>query len=191
MTRAKFRPAPLAEALKNKFGDEWKTWTPETLYHEITDELGDMSSSDWELVQALRAYLTTDFFWTSAGAFENIVLAVNGVDVNPASVQIALPEEMAYALKALKGLREQPTEWARDVRGYVRMAMDTEGFVVYPEDLKDFEDKDLADQVAGRVRPMLVESRGETSDADLDALSIAQNKLFAVQEYIKALEVGK
>lgn len=186
--KLKLTPSTFAKTLNKTFGKDWRTWTPETLYLEVKDALGiRLNPRDWEMVLALRAFMSTDKFWTDATAFENMVLAVNKVDVVPTAIQLCTPEEMAYAVKELRKLRKAPVEWSRDVLGYIKTTCRVDGLIVMPAELKFAEDKVLAGQVAGRIRPTLVESHGEV---ELDCLSVQQNKLYFINEYVKAMEAS-
>jgi hypothetical protein len=119
--------------LDKAFGAEWLVWEPETVWSEIASEYGVRPSAEVKTkINALRVFLTTNQFWTDAPAFENIVLAVNDMMVDPTSLQLATPEELVYALRFLLPMRKAPGDFSREVCGYVATVFRKAGFLKFP-----------------------------------------------------------
>lgn len=164
-----------AKLLNSKLGKDWVTWSSETIFAEIRDELGRApNDEDFQKVMAIRSYLNGhDQFFNYVLVFEKCILAINGLDMQMGDLQFCKPEEIAYGLEAFKALAPLK-EFTLDVAEYIRVCCDMDGLVIYPPILKQFQKSELS------AKPAKIEEKEDPTPMD-----IQQNKLYAIDEYIK------
>lgn len=163
--------------LDKELGPEWVTWLPETLYTEIEKTWGVFPSQDVsDKLMAIATFHTTDLFYHDAAAFEHIVRAVNDAVFNPNTLELSLPEEIAYAIQVLQA---NPKKFEREILAYIKACCKDVGLLVYPPSLAFAQPKyenELA-LLASKIRP----ENSEPSETD-SPLVVQSRKLFrAVQ----------
>lgn len=169
--------------LDEHLGPNWITWEPETCWVEL-DRIFNIRPSEnvANKINALKVFLTTKAFYQDATAFENIVLAVNDLFVDPQTLQVCSPEEMVYALKVLQPLGLNPKEFGKEIVAYVQVACKQVGLLKFPEELKFAEPAYVAplSEIAKTIKPVYV-------DPDkIDYTNIEQvqgSKLYIIQMY--------
>jgi hypothetical protein len=163
---------------------DWVFWEPETCWSEI-ERVFHVTPSELvaNKLNALKAYLRNDLFYTDATVFENIVLATNDLFIDPAVLQVASPEEMVYAIKVLRPTREGPLPaFGKEIIAYVQVACKSVGLLRYPEELKFAQPTYQAplSMLVDQIKPIYVEKD------KLDLTNIEQvqgSKLYTVELY--------
>lgn len=171
-----FETQKWVKLLNSKLGKDWTTWNSETLFAELTDEMGSRpSDEDFQKVMALRAYLNeNNMFFNHVMVFEKCCLAINGLDVVTDELQFLKPEEIDYALQALGKIRAME-KFSLDVAEYVRVCCNMDGLVCYPDSMKQFQmDESLC-----------VDVKKVPETDELTVTGVQQNKLYAIGEYVK------
>ena len=169
--------------LDQNLGPEWISWEPETCWSEI-DRIFKIRPSEnvANKINALKVFLTTKAFYQDARAFENIVLAVNDLYVDPQTLQVCSPEEIVYALKVLAPLGMETKNFGREIIAYIQVACKQVGLLKYPDDIKFAEpayDKPLA-ELAASVKAQYVDPE-KIDYADIQ--QVQGSKLYVVQMY--------
>ena len=158
--------------LDRELGDDWITWLPEALYKAIYDQWGVFPSTDVSnKLNAIKTFYTTDLFYHDAPAFEHMVLAINDHAFDANTLQLSLPEEIAYAIAVLKA---DPSKFEREVKGYVRVCCQNVGLLVYPNALKFAQPEyegELA-RMAAKIRPT-----SQEPESDTDTIAVQGYKL--------------
>lgn len=176
-------PEVYDKVLQDAFGSEWRTWLPETTWVEIKRHFGvDPSYEVRTKINAIRIYLTTDKFFTDAPVFENIVLAVNDMFVDPATMQLASPEEIIYALRCLKPLRPAPA-LSKEVIGYVDVACRNVGLLRYPDELA-FAQPDYTGELAAAVKKIHPRDIDPTKMNPKNMIEVQSYKLYQIHMYV-------
>lgn len=132
-------PFEIYSACTQVFADEdWLTFEPETLLHELKDEVSSLSADKLLAVQALGA--NASLALTHSQAFEKIV---NAFCNNVCVMDVWQPpyvEEMCYAVRQMRLIMREThpgesPEFSGEVPGYVAAAAKHRGWAVLPKDL--------------------------------------------------------
>lgn len=169
--------------LDKHLGPEWISWEPETCWVEL-DRVFKVRPTEnvANKINAMKAFLMTDAFYTNAPAFENIVLAINDLFVDPQTLQVCSPEEMVYAMKVLAPLETKKRVFGKEIESYVQVACKQVGLLSYPQELKFAEPKyeGALAKLAVSIKPVYVEPE------KIDYTNIQQvqgSKLYIIQMY--------
>lgn len=172
-------PKVYQEVLTRKFGKDWLTWLPETLYTEIENEWGLRPSPEVsDKINALKVFLTTDLFYHDAAVFEHIVLAVNDVQPDVEVLNLASPDEVAYTLYVLGPFDTKMFE--REILAYIRACCDSVGLLVYPEAMS-WAQPAYGDQLKYYISQIKPELRPIDSKEIADVQS---NKLYSINQAV-------
>lgn len=133
---------PLVLWVADRLGMEALNWHPETLWHEITDEIGVIPPpSIFDRFLAGVSILTTNRFWTSLPDFINICNVLSGSTFDPEEFDPADAAECAWGMtEAL--LLEQPERdnladlFDPDILAYIGHVCREEGLLHPPSVLK-------------------------------------------------------
>jgi len=180
------RPEAYKILLDKEFGAEWVSWEPETLRSEISRVFGvNVTEEVDNKISALRVLLTTPHFYVDASAFENIVLAMNDLFVDPNILQIASPEEIVYALKIIDPVSPHKQSFGKEIVAYVNVACKQVGLLKYPAELAFAQPAYTGDLAAliGKIEPKQADP-GRIDQTD--AVQVQSFKLYQIQEYVAA-----
>jgi len=190
-------PAVYAEYLTKKYKAAWVNWEePETVWatierdHGIPD--GSMSQVAKDKISAFRAIYHHDTVFDEMDAFENAALAWNDVLSNFGVLELARPEQMAFFMVLVKRLFS-PRGIGFDVRKYVAGILGTEGWVVVPRGLEEFQvdlddynlEKMSKSELMGRKKDILSKIKGGLVDDDDDPAEIGAARIKKVALYLK------
>lgn len=176
-------PQAYVAVLDQHLESGWLYWEPATVWSEIerifkVKPIPEVCNK----INAIKVFKTTPLFYTDAPAFENVVLAINDLSVDPAVLQVASPEEMVYAIKVLKPIEDRKQEFSHEVIVYIQVACRQIGLLAYPPELKFAQPKyeGALEDLAKEIKPVYVDP------AKIDYTNINQvqgSKLFTVQMY--------
>ena len=169
--------------LDDAFGVGWIKWLPETCWSEINRKFKVVPVPEVKnKINALKVFLQTDKFYYDAHVFENIVMAVNDYYVDPDAIQLANPEEITYAVRALLPLKDELNpEFGREVIGYIRTSCRRAGMLKYPHMLQFAQpeyDSTITEHLA-MIEPEAFDPYDETNIIHVQSL-----KLWQVMQYV-------
>jgi hypothetical protein len=139
--------------------DQWIDWPPEMLREQTSGT--SLWKLDSDLILALQSVLSSDQFASDPFVFEKIVHAFNHLPVKFEHWQGSHLAEIAWTLKALEPVKKVKN-WGRDVVEYVRGCAVTDGMVVFPVMLKQFQPDtygDWRDDLVKKVLARVVEGK--------------------------------
>lgn len=128
-------------AFQQVFGEQVDAWEPESVRLEARDKNLDISQESWDAYQALRSVRLHPVFFWDANVFENTILALDGIPMEPGEIQAPLPPHIAWGVWQVEEF--EPTEWDYDYEpvSYVAVACKHYGLVCCPHELCFAEDR--------------------------------------------------
>jgi hypothetical protein len=138
----KLAPALVYSNLKEKYGDSFINWEPETLKIVLSDdfELNDIPDNVWESILATRV-AGAGIMWEDYTAFEKGSLAVSGSPVHPGTIQHVSVEEMSEMYKLMNSIDPEGT-LSDEVARYIAARMHTDGYLycgsAFPSEVQEF-----------------------------------------------------
>jgi hypothetical protein len=126
----------LLAVLVDHFGTEMLEWDPEALRDAVKAEFGvGLSPINEAKVNALVVTLTTDRFYQDYQVFNGVCEALTGDMPDFDQVDVATPEQMAWAITEVSLLdTDRQPEFGDEVRRYMGVALQ-EGGVYQPPDV--------------------------------------------------------
>lgn len=186
-------PVNLLKALNEMFKDEdWYSWEPEVLLHELRDEVSEQAQDKILAVQAVAC--NSSLACSKAVAFENVVHAFCNNILVVDTLQPPLIEEIMYTVEQLRGLVRAVHPEVTDVPlhgelpGYVAAVAKYRGWIVLPERLT------FAQEALDRLNGMEVETnKHEEFKATLGLIkglvaAVGQTTVAASDEIYQMLE---
>lgn len=128
----------LLVAALDAYGPDVLEWHPATIRDEIRDDYGlVVTDATLDRLMAAIAVLTTDLFWTSAGAFVQIANVLSGSTFAPDVFDPADSVECAWAVTEALLLdpadEDNPEPFGDEVRYYIGAVLKEEGYVQTPD----------------------------------------------------------
>lgn len=172
--------------LDKEFGAEWVTWEPEALRSEISRVFGaEVTEEVNNKISALRILLTTSLFYTDATVFENIVLAMNDLFIDPEALQVATPEEIVYALRVISPVSPNKQPFSREVVTYVDVSCKQVGLLKYPAELA-FAQPSYTGELAALASKISAQNPAQAKIDETDVVQVQSLRLYQIQEYVNA-----
>jgi len=110
---------------------------PEALALEFQDDFGvEIPGINFSKIQAIITAVSTSQFYNDWVAFYAISATLSGAENPLDQSDPLLPAEMAWAIKEIGLADEKPHPWGPDVRRYVGVILDQDGFVKSPKGLE-------------------------------------------------------
>jgi hypothetical protein len=127
-------------------GDGFRAWEPETLWLTLDRQGIDMPAVNRDKLLAAITLGIVPAFWWEVNAFENTVLAFNGVVATPAALQEATPAQLAWGVYEAELIfaedSDEKPEFDREPVIYAATALHRAGYVRAP-DLLQFAQREL------------------------------------------------
>jgi len=128
-------------AFQQFFGEQVDTWEPESVRLEAKSRDLVIPQENYDAYHALRAVrLHPAFFW-DANVFENTVMCLNKLPMEPGEIQAPTPPEIAWGVWQVEEF--EPTEWDYDYEpvSYAAVICKAYGLVCCPHELCFAEDR--------------------------------------------------
>jgi len=146
--------------LMKKYGEEWLSWEPLTIYLELRDDFScEPSTVTMDRISAVQVLMTSSSFYTDLYGFTGIC---NTLAEGTPSFSLINPVTVAEAAWAVTeaGLLREPLPFAPTIRSYVKVILEMEGMEKDPpEILLDIvnpapEDPNSAEEYADNILHM-------------------------------------
>jgi len=127
-------PIALSVGLEKKYGNQWRTWEPETLESTLGYDGFDVRPINFEKVMAARAILCENGsapFYTEPNVFEKVVLAFNGTHPRFVEVQEVPVNAIAFAVSTIENHLKKGV-FGEKVAAYVAARCREHGFLFPP-----------------------------------------------------------
>lgn len=160
------------DALLQELIENTEVLEPETLrqiFPELTEE-------EFNTTMALKLLKHTRHFWENFYAFEDMVLALNGVVPDFGNLEGCTPEQIWYAVQLAEKIRPE-MEYAKEIQLYVKAMSNEAGVFVYPPELNM---NNPYYEVAHNLAEHGPFPLGENSIEEIQA-----GKLLGIYEYLK------
>ena len=118
---------------------EWLSVEPETLSLIIQKKGTEMSEIDMDMINAIRAIITTDTPWSDIFIFENVVDALNGNPVIPETITKPPLEDIMVAVSIMQDMK-QDNSFSDDIAKYIAAIAQDEQILLLPPPI-DFANK--------------------------------------------------
>lgn len=185
-TDPRIAASKLGSILIDRYGEEWLSWDPETIWQTITQDFSTaIHPVNKEKINAAKTLLMTDDFWIEWQAFEKVVKAFNNFIPSFHMMEGASPAEMAWAVEQAKIIRVFP--YSQEVIAYIRANADNLGWVWLPEELRFAQPNpitDLEKQVALAWNEV---SQNLNFKVEEDEVGIQLARLNAVRHYLRKM----
>lgn len=127
-------PVELDQAMIEKYGSDWLTWTPETLWQTIRADWGtQIARINMEKVNAVFLLHVSDSFWRHWETFEKVVLAFNNHIPLFDRRQEPTVGQMLHAVFQASEIRKE--DFQAEVLSYIALVAKEEGFLWLPAPL--------------------------------------------------------
>ncbi len=124
-------PLELFEILQSKYGEEWLSWEPTTLWWAIRRDFGAVGELTRNKILALRVAYKTLGPWSDWDVFEKCGLAWNDQVPVFGAWQPLPPSHVAFTVQVLAAIHPE-APWTHEVSAYQAMILDDNGFVWVP-----------------------------------------------------------
>ncbi len=177
-------PAAYKLLLDSELGVGWCHWEPETVWAEIERIFKVVPTGEVRTkINAIKVFIATEVFYHDAPAFENIVLAVNDLFVDPTSFQICSPEEIVYALNVLRPIENTKQDFGREIVAYVDVSCKQAGLLKYPNELAFAQP--VYEGMLAEIEKMIVPKFTDPTTVDLNNIVDVQGlRLFQINSYV-------
>lgn len=139
-------PEQLDEVLIDKYGDEWLTWEPETLWQTIRLDFDtQIARINKEKINASKLLHLSDSFFRFWDTFEKVVCAFNNVLPLFDRVQDFSMGQAAHAMRQAAAIRKEA--YHAEVLSYLATKAKAEGLIWLPPPL------DIVQETLDRVNP--------------------------------------
>lgn len=188
-TTPRVQPGVYETELNRKFGPAWVTWEPETLWSEIRRvEMVYPTTAIANKINALKVMLAKpELFFQDATVFENMIMAVCDLNVDPAAFQLASPEEIIFGIESWIpiAINHKTLElFGQEIIAYVRVVCQNAGLLVYPETLK-FAQPEYGEPLKHFAKLIVPLGTPPTDESDL--VGVQGFKLYQVEQCVKAM----
>jgi len=181
-------PLLLHEILSAEFGPTYAGWGPETLWLEISRDIGPLISRNKHRIQAVRSVLVSTTVTVDIVAFQAVMWGLLGMP--PMFDQIVPPnvEDLAGGVKIINHLYKSSLKFGIDICGYCAAVLADSGFVLAPPFL-DFANAKLA-----AINPPQDVAAVKSALADIATLErgsrteIQLSKIHAVVTHLKGMD---
>ena len=169
-------PLELMQALMDRWGKQWISWEPETVWRNIWAAKPDeMPLVNREKIMAIKGILASDGFWKDWGVFEKTTLALNNIPPRFDILEHVYPSQMAYAVRVASDLIRFPGAtkagkeriFSSEVKSYIAGRAFLEGVVYLPDPLT-FAQAKLDDMSGEGKLAKAIAVRANTPEATLD-----------------------
>lgn len=130
--------------LSKKYGEEWLSWEPLTVYLELRDDFScEPSTVTMDRINAVQLLMTSSSFYTDLYGFTGIC---NTLSEGSPSFSLINPVTVAEAAWAVTeaGLIREPEQFAPTIRSYIQVILEMEGLAKDPPEI-------LADVVGSQM----------------------------------------
>ena len=133
----------MAAALTSRLPPEWVTWEPETLKEELSTAFNrsEVSSLNWEKIQAVRTIILSQAPWESWAAFAVILQPINNLVTDFVVMQHPTPSQCAFTVVVLKSLGGHG--FSDEVQSYIASAFLNDGITYTPSPVDFVQEKTL------------------------------------------------
>lgn len=129
-------PSWYAVQLINKYDQAWLEWEPETIWITVEKDFRTpISELTKNKIGAVKTILLTDSFWREWHVLEKITQAFNGHIPELHMMEVPSVGELAWAI-AEANYVQPGNEFSEETIQYIRGLCTSEGYVLYPEQLK-------------------------------------------------------
>jgi len=153
-------PVEILSEVTRFFPKDWARLEPELFREKF--------GKDWTMFMAIKTVKSqTDLVLSDLGIFENVVIALSGIEPIIGQTQICQPGEILWATSLIELItKKTPKDYGHEVRTYIQACFSEHGVYAYPEELKNFEPEDDK-ATKDRIRSQL---QFGTKDIDSDDL---------------------
>lgn len=188
-------PFVLDWLLIDRFGGEWFSWEPETLWASIKTTFQTPSIHDQvrSKIQAVRTAHITEWVWTKWEVFCPVVQALNNNVPDFQVLRKPEPAQLFVAVDTLNDLRRE--DWSREVRHFVASALLDRGIALAPAPI-DFAqpsiDQYLKDHSIDGESAAVRTRYAQVKDTPLEQVALEENavdvqvcRLVIAHDYMK------
>lgn len=128
----------LVAILLDTYGTDFLQWEPIVLWQELYEDFNaKLPELNCNKIQALALTITSDQPFNDWLVFNNTCEALNDDPVNPDVLDIATPEQMAWAVMemALNSDAEDQQQFSTDVRTFMGVVLAGNGILTLPKSL--------------------------------------------------------